>query len=469
MSGFDKTQYYSLERLLSSDLNLDARLRARIPMDMFKLIGANVELNTDNDAAVDQSVKNQVFGGLRVIPGTGGVAVTAGLLGMLWSGGGAQPSLDESQYVIGAQREVVSVPIAVPGADTWYLVQARPTTSTTNVSRDIWDPGTETFGGSSVAYKVENVVEISVKTGTTTNLPVPDVGWIPLGGVKRLASGVDSTTKELVDLRPLYDRKNVSVQTRGIAWIDSNLRTAHYDAQGATAGNTVSFGIQAEDDTSYFFARSSGSNFIDVTSAPFIDPNTPGVLAANTWYYLYVAVWGVNGFTGSPPRAAYDNVVHQGLLFLSHVAPTSQGSNDMPDGVTYPAPFSSDPSRVGICVGMLKRNAANDGWVACQIVGSRMLLLTTDELIAASPAAFGAGKFPMNARRAAAVVALLTGASDYVDIASPSQTMRRVSTPNVLQGTPTSFPLTGLTAANIQVVAQNAADLVSATITELEF
>ncbi len=454
MPGLDKIQYSTLERLLSTDMNADARLRGRGLMEILRYDCCSTELNSDNDAVTGESTNPKVLGGLKVIPSVGGVTVTPGVLMQYWSGGGTQPGTDESQFVFGQQRENIDVAIAVPVSDTWYLIQARATTTQTNATRDIWDPGTETFGGTVIGTKLENTVELNAKVGTATDMPLPDAGWVQLGGVKRLSSGVDSTTKEMVDVRPLYDRKTINVQSGGVGFSNGWMVTSHFNYEGTTAGNTIAFNLQIQDDTGYMFARTRGEAFVDITQAAILDPST--VLAASTWYYLYLVVWN-----SSVPRQAYDNITTQGMLVLSHLGPTTQGSADMPDGVTYPAPFAQDTSRVGTCCLCLKRNAGNDGWEAQQLVGNRITRFrgfTPDVIGTGASFALGAGIVPKNAKRIALDVLINAGTGNHVLIKNGSQVIRSVPCWVVGQPSTVDIPTQKLTPANISFVPDVPAD-----------
>ena len=64
MPGLDKILYSTLERLLSSDMNTDNRIRGRGLMEMVRHALASAQLNSDNSEVVDESSVARVLGRL---------------------------------------------------------------------------------------------------------------------------------------------------------------------------------------------------------------------------------------------------------------------------------------------------------------------------------------------------------------------------------------------------------------------
>lgn len=464
MAGFDKINYTTLERLLSSDINQDSRLRARNLMEIVRLLTATTELNSDNDAVALQALLQFVIGGLKVQPSVNGVLVSPGIMIELWSGVSGEPSDDESPWVIGQLHVDTQLNVAVPMSDTWCLIQGRPVLDVVNGTRDEWNEGTESFDPISVPYLVTNGVELNVKLGTGSQIPVPDTGWIPLAGLKRLSSGADPTSKELIDLRPLYDKQLVNVQTGGIEAYDLNLETTHYDCTADTAGDNIRFSCKMVNDLGGMFARSRGTASVDITQAAIIDPTT--TLSPNTWHYLYLCQWqdGTRQH-GSLPRQAYDGITHQGMLVLSHIGPTTQGARDMPSTVTLPDPFGAS-AKLGTCIGCLLRNPNGDGWYAEIIANNKMRLLNGNISLlvsGASPQTVGAGKVPTIARTIE--INFLATSDSVVDVKNVALIMQSLYPRAALslQGIP-AIPVRGLTTTNLKFESTVSSDPISATL-----
>jgi hypothetical protein len=110
----------------------------------------------------------------------------------------------------------------------------------------------------------------------------------------------------------------------------------------------------------YYAATNSG---FEPNDAEYIAAGT--VIAADTWYYVYLAPWNSLAVMN-----AHLNIsgVSSGILAVSSVAPSLQSSGVRLNSVSFSTSPTSRwsvfvPGSSAVCIGAIRRNAANNGWI----------------------------------------------------------------------------------------------------------
>lgn len=216
-SGITKVKINNLERALSSDQNLIQSEISTAFMEIWRqLYGSDAYvpgLGTPNGVVVEEhpettesnfALRSIIPGGLLVNPQGANMHVDAGLLCTILT-----PSSDESAFVL-ARSEGLSgteLPFVTNGGagPRWDLVECRPRVTTTQQTRDIFDPVTQQFTSQSVDKVITTDLEFQYNQGTAGSpaaSPVPTVGWQPLAAVWVPTSATSFDDCEVFDTRP---------------------------------------------------------------------------------------------------------------------------------------------------------------------------------------------------------------------------------------------------------------------------
>lgn len=354
MSGNDRVNFSTREQLLSTDVNENSRIAARLPLDSLLYLRSAY-----TPPGGSEEVLPVVIGGLQAQGEASGVTISRGMLAQAWPGTGTAPGADDSPLVMGRANVSVNVAIPVPGSDTYYLVQARATeTPTISAGRNVWDEVSQSFVPTALTTKIENTLEFLVSAGTTTDLPLPTDGYVPICGVLRRATGAAPLASEIYDLRPLRHEAGL-----GDDILDTQLQTEPV----VPITRLSRFQFQARQDRAGRCHVSSLGQYVDVLDAVYRDPTT--VIATNTWYYLYLATWG-----GTLPSGQYADLRARGVFVCSSTPPGEQGDNVTEGGLTLPPPFSNDTAARAICVGMVKINNFATELVQADIANRKVTL-----------------------------------------------------------------------------------------------
>lgn len=349
MSGADAIVFNNLERALSSDLNDVQSDAARFLSELLKY-----QLSTRVIGIQPEAIASVVLGGLTCSPSGADVSVGAGALAQNTATLAPVPGPLDSTYRLARLDAPIIVPMPAPGLTTYYLIEAQMAeVIALSTLRDVYNPGTDTFVPTLLTKQIRRTIVTQLLVGGA-NAPAPTGGnWVPLAIVRRPAGGGPVVATDIDDVRPIAEGGR---QRPNLPIVESGALTA-IEVAGSSAVTMLRVAMDG-----FFGARSfellAGSS-IDPTSAPVLSPAT--VLAANTWYYLYVCGWSLLQLR---PRFSDVSFGREGVLVLSHVAPTNARTNAGP--IALPAPYgvSLAPALTGYLVCALRRNATNNGWQA---------------------------------------------------------------------------------------------------------
>ncbi len=371
MSGMDNEVFNTRERPVSNDLNDLQSLVHRSVVDMLREMF--VKRSFAIGAAATESPRNVVLGGLEVTPSGSDILVATGALMQESSTLAPVPGTLDSNYRVGILRSVATVTPPSPAGDTYFLLEAQMTElATVSESRDILDIPSSTFIPAVVPKQRERRLLFSFVTGTVTEAPVPTGGdFVPLAIVFRPAGGGAVLAFHLTDARTMWDAEAPLRDTLPLGSLLQRDRGQRFVLTTAVPGGAVSNFVIVDAEafiapTRLWYTR-SGS--VDVTLAAFISPGT--VLAANTWYYLYLAPW-----QGIPIVSVLDPfATGRGIIVLSAVAPIAQALLKNSLAIPLPAPFgiTSLPGAGGVCIAALRRNSSNNGWVPSWSIDNNLM------------------------------------------------------------------------------------------------
>jgi hypothetical protein len=340
----DRITIATRERPLSSDINNIEAMGARTLADILRYA-----LNAKRTDESIEAVRNVVAGGLVVTPAGSDVSISPGVLLLDSNSLAPTPGTYDSTYRVGIQRTAVTLTTASPGSETFYLIEARPTdVALATVSRDILDPGTGQFVPTLIPKVTETRVTFQIIAGGA-NAPAPSGGdWVPIAILRRPSGGGAVLTTDIYDIRPL-PRPALPGQTVRLK----------RQIQTVAGANTLSLSCEF---TGFHGERVFRSfSPIDPTAARYLSPGT--VLPAGGRAYLYLAGWAGSGYQLTPRQSAGAGFSMGGILVLSTVPPTREGTNSAPVGL--PAPFGvvAAPAGTAYYVGTLIRVLANTHWV----------------------------------------------------------------------------------------------------------
>ena len=344
MSGNDNLLMNTLERATSGDINDLQSLQARVLAELFR---QTFSRRTLGQAFSDQT--RSICMGLGVTPSGGDVIVGLGILAQQSATLPPVPGALDSTYRLARLDTAATITGPTPGANTWYLLEAQmvPLVASTQV-RDIYNPGTQTFVPTLVTKINLQSIAFQIVPGVGANLPAPSGGdWVPLAGVEWPAGG--GAPLNIVDLRQLPDA------VEGGLPLDATVEQQRILTASTPAAQTndVSIIAQASNDR----ARLGGeTGLFDATSATVIEPGT--LFAASTWYYLYLAEWSALALA---PQGA-QGFSMRGVVVVS-ATPPILGTATPSAAITPPAPFAL-PTLNAICIGAVRRNTTNTGWVS---------------------------------------------------------------------------------------------------------
>jgi len=370
MSGIDNEVFNTLERAESADVNDLQSLAARFLSEMARYGLASKRIADPNAETVGPAV----LGGLLVTPSGNDVSVSPGVMGQQSATLPPVPGPLDSPYRLSRNAAAQTVVMPAPGGTTFYLIEAQMVEVTTvNSLRDIWTAPAGPFVPALVPKQRERQIVFQLLTGGA-QAPAPSGGdWVPIAIVRRPGGGGPVAFSDIIDVRPLVSDRAPAVVVRERRSVVTTL----------AASNLVDVAVEVSGRGG---KRAAIATALDVTAVGILDPTT--VLAGNTAYHLYLAPW-------SPLTLAVRQqglVSFEGVLVLSAVAPTADGTNS---GVlNLPAPYNILPALVGSAyhVATLARNAGNTGWLY-QRTGDSHTSVVPPLAATGAPAL---GDFPLN-------------------------------------------------------------------------
>ena len=366
MSGADNIVFNTREKAISQDINDVQAMEARTLATLLRFwtMGRISGLG----AGVDTETVNPVINGMQVIPNGTNVAIQPGFILQDSPSISPAPGALDSSYRITLNFASVS-PTAVapsPVSNTYYLLEAQMQEVTTlSESRAVLNTVSGNFVSTSVPKRRERKLLTQWTAGTATDYPAPTGGdWVVLAGVFRPASGGAVLQSHIQDMRlqpdllvgeghfeqstrPLINRLSVTNANDTAVKLSADARLW----VGAPHNRGLALHLR-----NAFAVSPAGMDLSSGPDALLRDPTT--TFAADTWYYVYLTHW-----KGLAPRTYTAGIVSRGVPVVSHVVPDVLSSSNSA-ALNLPPPFanSSIPTGEGRCVGLLRRNGANNGW-----------------------------------------------------------------------------------------------------------
>jgi hypothetical protein len=373
MSLSDKVPFVLNEQYKSEDLNTLQDVAAAWADDAAAFPTATRFTSTPAAAIPADELYPVVLGGLNASPSGGNVSIAPGVA--VVPDLGADPNRPISQEVLARNAAAIVVALPSPVTDTWYLITAAAVeTSDAAVPRNRWVPANNAWESPvpSIVKRTRMALAFTVAAGSATQIPT-SVSRMPICAVFRPAGGGAVTTSQIVDLRPFADGgpKTPAVVLQRNLW-----RTNLFAASGSTL-LAISSRVLGPDGTTMWVEEAG----LDPIGAAIKDPSS-GAAAAGQWWYLYLCPLPVGGSTRVFPRHAQAGLAgQQGILVLSRALPNGRTNSAT---VNLPAPFNNFPCAAGkaACIGALKRDSANTGWLGQACTGDLVRVAATTKTVA---------------------------------------------------------------------------------------
>src|SRR3990167_4418580 len=312
------------ERAVSNDM---VRLQDLFGQDVMEVVRGLGALSR-SPAAGTESDRKVVYRGLGVVPGAGmSVDVREGYAGIQRSGGAASAdlSLQQLAHNRATANQVVNASDPVLNRVDLIEVQASDDTTETQL-RDVYDPVTGTFAPVAVAKVIRpgcTLVYTAAVAGANPTCPAfsaAALNRVPIAAVCVPAAAAGFVSNNVVDLRPLW-AQNPFGRMHGII-AGFTLETS--DLGGDSATIVINPGVAIVDGQLVY--RS-------VTHTLTIADHVPSglVLAAETWYYVYLFAGRQGGATDFKPRHTDPgSASREGFVLVTDTPPTALGT---PTGV----------------------------------------------------------------------------------------------------------------------------------------
>lgn len=360
MALIDNVFFNTRERAISTDINNLESLAGRNLLESLRWMIAtqNDPASVGTPGTAASNPRSVVVGGLQAAAAGNDLAVSPGVLFQESATLSPLPGAFDSPYRFGrlATTEIITMPS--PGVDTFYLLEAQIVqVLTSSQSRDIFNVGTQTFVPTVVPKEYEFQIQFQLLTGGSA-FPTPSGGdWVVIAGIRRPGGGGPVLGSDIYDLAmrwsdytPAQQRVTpVSPASTPLFLSAPYLKTVF--EPGNAASNLIIGSAMVQYRGLSFMYRTPAAG-IDVTSAQYLEPGV--VLAADTWYYLYLMP-----YNGQLPRSSYGaGFMHQGVIVLRATPPVNSGASG---SSLLPNPWGG-ASTNGVCVGAILRNDTNTGW-----------------------------------------------------------------------------------------------------------
>jgi hypothetical protein len=231
------------------------------------------------------------------------------------------------------------------------------------VSRRVYDSDAETWASQPLVKRTRAAMQLYIREGDATGLPVLLSDEVPLWAFYRAGGGGGlDADHDAIDLRPLAPPRRAT-NTGMVALVHNQWRTL--------TATTLRLNAHVEFDQYTLHAVG------EVDPLDVMDP-LDSAPVANEWRYLYLAPLEQGG-QATTPRHAQEGLTQQGVLVLSSKAPGAAGTvgarrNSV--ALNLPTPFRNAPVAIGraALIGAVKRNAADDGWQSVNMQGDRAIV-----------------------------------------------------------------------------------------------
>lgn len=349
MSGGDSIVINTRERAVSDDINDLQDVQYRTLMEMFRF---GMAQNQVGASASSTDIRAVVLGGLTVVPNGADVTMQQGILMQDSLTLSPVPGPLDSSYRIGRLADPLAV--TIPVGEGFYLVEVNMVeVISLSTSRDVFDPGTETFVPTVVTKQTVQTLEATVTFGSLTDAPAPTGGDLICVAIVHKTGG--GLIDQVIDLRPLRSDVPVDTAQRGQPVYLRN-RWARPDAgpQNDTPTRTIAWDHEVVGRRRMWMGPEVDGvlQFEAFDSAQWATPDAPPV-TGQRWVHFHMCDW-----FGYVPRQAYADHKHQGVMVVDQNdrGTTFQGSRITASGIPLPAPFSAYTTQGngdGVCVGAL--------------------------------------------------------------------------------------------------------------------
>jgi hypothetical protein len=354
MSGIDNEVFNNLERAVSADLNDMQSLVARFISEMARYGLASRTIGWPTS----EFQGPVVLGGLTVIPSGTNVAVEPGMMAQLSATLAPTPGPLDSPYRLSRLATPTVVTMPSPGTTTYYLIEAQMVEVTTVTTlRDVWTPPAGPFAPASVPKQRERRIQFQVIAGNA-NAPEPSGGdWVPIAIVRRPGGGGPVLASDIIDVRPLAGPRYQPVVCAETCFVRTSVVFPAINTATVRASFSGPVGQMA------YVGQT-----VDLSATSVRSPST--TLAADQPYYLYLAPWSLSRL----PVRQQGSVLYEGVLVLSHIPPTSSGTNSA--ALTLPPPFGATQVSLGNAyyVATVIRDSGNTGWVGMVKRGNEVVI-----------------------------------------------------------------------------------------------
>lgn len=369
MSGSDQIVINTRERASSGDINDLQSLKDRTLLDSWleafqrRTYAAGVQ-----PTEVSQPV---VLGGLEVGPSGTDIAVQPGVLLQDSLTLIPVPAALDSDYRWSALRSSVIIVNPLPGADTWFLIEAQMSDIVAeSVSRDIFDVGTGLFVPTVVTKRTERTIATQLVVGTATDLPLPTGGdFIVIGAVLVPTGGGAIPVANFIDMRPLWADLNgavrpVASQGKRQSELETLRDPGDFLKEVVISAEAWTLGLRL------WFETTEAGILLAANLATFREP-TKNPQAAQSISYLYLAPIRDGGATR--PLFARNLYAHIPLSVFNGNAmlvwtTTPPGADRETNSVAMllPPPFGLYTVQAGeaVCIGALYNKSGLDDFVS---------------------------------------------------------------------------------------------------------
>ncbi len=313
---FGRVVINTRERAVSTDIN---RLQDLLGQDLGEVFRGLSGVHT-YPAASPAEDRSAVLRGLTGTPGAGMSVDIAEGHALVMAAGAV--GADDSRYRLLRARTTQNAVLGAsdPANPRYDLVEVSAAADTTESPlRDIYDPVTGTFAPAVVPKVVRAGVTVQVTAGVAAanpTLPAFSGGnWIPIMAVRVPAAAAGIVQNDISDLRPLW----VPAPTNRMHGVKQGLSLFPSSAVVDVASFILRPGVAVVDGQ---VVRRTNSQ--SLTLASHVDSGV--VLAANTWYYVYLFAGRSAGATGFRPRHTVPgSPTLEGFVVVTNVVPTSDG------------------------------------------------------------------------------------------------------------------------------------------------
>lgn len=380
MAGADNVVFNNKEKAISSDVNIAQAMEARTLMTLLRFW--NMSRLSGIGLSNDLEGVHPIVNGLQVVPNGNNVDIQAGFVLQDSNTISPVPGTYDSTYRCALNLTTLNVIAPAPAGNTYYLLEVQMQEVTANESRDILNGVTGNFVAASVPKIRTRTLSTAWRAGSATAYPNPTGGdWVVLAGVYRPAGGGPVSLSHIQDMRLQPDLLIGEAHIERAARPSVNLLRVAADNDTAVRLSVGEAPVYCG--SAFYRALRCHVRVLQGGSPAGWDPadalikDTTTTFAANTWYYVYVTHW-----KGLAPRMfAPSGMVSRGVVVCSHVAPNGHSSSNSA-ALNLPNPFGGTvPAGEACCVGILRRNNANNGWMSVHGCGDtyRVTGLTTTD------------------------------------------------------------------------------------------